>query len=77
MQLTFTLHYRIHDFLLKESTEGVSESRLSIEYDRRESSNENIDHFINIWKMAANYAHIFVRKTLELVLIQEGFPIMV
>ena len=34
VQLTFTFHYRIHGFLLKELTEGVSESRFSIEYER-------------------------------------------
>ena len=52
VQLTFSLHYRIHGFLLKELTEGVSESRFSIEYERWESSNENTEHFANIWKVA-------------------------
>ena len=50
MQLTSILHYRIHGFLLKELTEGASESRFSTEYERRESSNEKTEHFTNIQK---------------------------
>ena len=46
------LHYRIHGFLLKELTEGLSELRFSTEYERWESSNENTEHFTNIWKAA-------------------------
>ena len=51
MQLTFTFHYRIHGLFLKELKEGVSELRFSIEYERWESSNENTEHFANIWKV--------------------------
>ena len=46
------LQDRIHFFLLKELTEDVSESRFSIEYERWESSNENTEHFANIWMAA-------------------------
>ena len=46
------LQDRIRGFLLKELTEDVSESRFSIEYERWESSNENTDHFANVWMAA-------------------------
>ena len=48
VQLTFTLHYRIHGFLLKELTKSVSVSRFLIEYESWENSNENTEHFANI-----------------------------
>ena len=58
LRATNTLHYRIHVFLLKELTENVSQSRFSIEYERWESSNENTDHFANIWQTGlAPFAH--------------------